>query len=243
MRIIPAIDIINGKCVRLTQGNYNSQTIYHENPLEMAREFEAHGIEYLHLVDLDGARTAHIVNYRLLEQIATQTTLKIDFGGGIKSEEDVRIAFDSGANQITGGTIAVKDRETFLSWLNRYSSERVILGADAKSGKISVSGWEEETNLDLIPFIQNYLQCGIRYTICTDTALDGMLQGPALELYKDILKASKETGISLIASGGIRNIDDLVKLKEIGCEGAIIGKAIYEETLSLKELEEFIAAN
>lgn len=243
MRIIPAIDIINGKCVRLTQGNYNSQKTYHENPLEMAREFEAHGIEYLHLVDLDGARTAHIVNYKLLEQIATQTSLKIDFGGGIKSEEDVRIAFDSGANQITGGTIAVKDRETFLSWLNRYGSERIILGADAKNGKISVSGWQEETNLDLIPFIQNYLRCGIRYTICTDTALDGMLQGPALELYKDILKASKETGISLIASGGIRNIDDLVTLQKIGCEGAIIGKAIYEETLSLKELEEFIRVN
>lgn len=243
MRIIPAIDIIEGKCVRLTQGNYNIRKIYNENPLEMALLFEGHGIKHLHLVDLDGARSAHIVNYKLLEEIATQTNLKIDFGGGIKSDEDVRIAFENGASQITGGTIAVKNQDVFLSWLFKYGAERIILGADAKEGKISIAGWEEQTDLNLIPFIQKYLQLGIRYTICTDTALDGMLQGPALELYTQILRASTDSGIALIASGGIRNTDDLFALKKIGCEGAIIGKAIYEGTLSMQDLEKFILSN
>lgn len=238
MRIIPAIDIIDGKCVRLSQGDYNSKKIYNENPLEVAKQFEDHGIQYLHLVDLDGAKSKHIVNYKVLEQIASGTDLQIDFGGGLKSDKDLEIAFNSGASQITGGSIAVKDRETFLSWLEKYGSEKIILGADAKDEKVAVSGWLEESKEDLLPFIQNYYQNGVQYVICTDIAKDGMLQGPSFELYKKILQ--EIPGIKLIASGGISQFDDLPKLQEIGCEGAILGKAIYENRISLKQLEEFV---
>lgn len=247
MRIIPAIDIIDGKCVRLTRGDYGTKKVYHEDPLEMARAFEDHGVRYLHLVDLDGARSAHIVNHRILERLASQTDLQIDFGGGLKSDQDLRIAFESGARQITGGSIALKDPERFLTWVTRYGAERIILGADAREGKIAVSGWQEGSDRDLIPFVQEYQQRGIRYVICTDISCDGMLQGPSLELYRDILKNTQTgqqgPGIALIASGGIRDMADLQALAEAGCEGAIIGKALYEGTLGLKELEQYILSN
>lgn len=238
MRIIPAIDIIDGKCVRLSKGDYDTKIIYNENPLEVAKSFEAHGIEYLHLVDLDGAKSSKIVNYKILEQIATQTSLKIDFGGGLKSDDDLRIAFESGANQITGGSIAVKNRAIFEKWISEYGSEKIILGADAKDEKIAVSGWLEESNEDLVPFIQDYQSKGIQYVICTDIAKDGMLQGPSFDLYGKILEEAK--GIKLIASGGISTFDELPKLAELGCEGTIIGKAIYEGRITLKQLEDFI---
>ncbi|MHA6280642.1 1-(5-phosphoribosyl)-5-[(5-phosphoribosylamino)methylideneamino]imidazole-4-carboxamide isomerase [Salinimicrobium sp. CAU 1759] len=238
MRIIPAIDIIDGKCVRLSQGDYNSKKIYNENPLEVAKQFQDHGIQYLHLVDLDGAKSKHIVNYKVLEQIASGTNLKIDFGGGLKSDKDLEIAFNSGAAQITGGSIAVKDRETFLSWLEKYGSEKIILGADAKDEKVAVSGWLEESEEDLLPFIQRYHENGVQYVICTDIAKDGMLEGPSFDLYQKILREILD--VKLIASGGIAEFDDLPKLQEIGCEGAILGKAIYENRISLKQLEKFI---
>jgi len=238
MRIIPAIDIIDGKCVRLSKGDYNTKIVYNENPLEVAKEFEAHGIEYLHLVDLDGAKSSKIVNYKILEQIATQTKLKIDFGGGLKADSDLKIAFESGANQITGGSIAVKNRLVFEKWIAEYGSDKIILGADANNEKIAVSGWLEESNEDLIPFIQDYQNKGIQYVICTDIAKDGMLQGPSFDLYAKILQ--KAEGLKLIASGGISTFDELPKLAEIGCEGTIIGKAIYEGRITLKQLENYI---
>ncbi|WP_109853037.1 1-(5-phosphoribosyl)-5-[(5-phosphoribosylamino)methylideneamino]imidazole-4-carboxamide isomerase [Aquimarina sp. AU58] len=238
MRIIPAIDIIDGKCVRLSKGDYNTKKIYNENPLEVAKEFEAHGIEYLHLVDLDGAKSKHIVNHRVLEQIASRTSLKIDFGGGLKTDDDLRIAFESGANQITGGSIAVKDPEIFASWLQKFGTDKIILGADAHHEKIAVSGWLEESDKELIPFIQEYQKEGITYVICTDISKDGMLQGPSFELYQRIL--NQTDNLKLIASGGISTFDELPKLAEIGCEGTIIGKAIYEHKISLKQLEEYI---
>lgn len=238
MRIIPAIDIIEGKCVRLSKGNYDTKKIYNENPLEVAKEFEDHGIQYLHLVDLDGAKSKHIVNHKVLEQIATKTSLKIDFGGGLKTDEDLRIAFESGANQITGGSIAVKNPETFISWLQTYGADKIILGADANNEKIAVSGWQEESDKELIPFIQQYQKEGVAYVICTDISKDGMLQGPSFELYGRIL--SETENLKLIASGGISTFDELPKLTELGCEGTIIGKAIYENRISLKQLENFI---
>lgn len=238
MRIIPAIDIIEGKCVRLSKGDYNTKKIYNEHPLEVAKEFEAHGIEYLHLVDLDGAKSKHIVNYKVLEAIASKTSLKIDFGGGLKSDEDLKIAFESGANQITGGSIAVKEPSVFESWINNYGNDKIILGADADNEKVAVSGWQEESDEELLPFISKYLQKGIEYVICTDISKDGMLEGPSFALYKKIIETSKE--IKLIASGGISTFDELPKLAEIGCEGTIIGKAIYEGRISLKQLEDYI---
>ncbi|MEH6407606.1 MAG: 1-(5-phosphoribosyl)-5-[(5-phosphoribosylamino)methylideneamino]imidazole-4-carboxamide isomerase [Leeuwenhoekiella sp.] len=246
MRIIPAIDIIDGKCVRLSKGDYNTKKIYNENPLEIAKSFEAHGIEYLHLVDLDGAKSKHIVNHKVLEQIASQTTLKIDFGGGLKSDEDLRIAFESGAKQITGGSIAVKDKDTFLGWLEKFGSDKIILGADAKDEKVAVSGWMEESKEELIPFIQGYQEKGVSYVICTDISKDGMLEGPAFELYQKIIgtcqaeAAAAKSKLKLIASGGISHFDELPRLAEIGCEGTIIGKAIYEGRISLKQLENFM---
>ncbi|MBC8768188.1 1-(5-phosphoribosyl)-5-[(5-phosphoribosylamino)methylideneamino]imidazole-4-carboxamide isomerase [Arenibacter sp. BSSL-BM3] len=239
MRIIPAIDIIEGKCVRLSKGDYDTKKIYNENPLEVAKEFEAHGIEYLHLVDLDGAKSKHIVNHKVLEKIASNTNLKIDFGGGLKTDDDLRIAFESGANQITGGSIAVKDRDTFISWINKYSPEKIILGADAKDEMVAVSGWMEESKEELIPFIQTYQKEGIRAVICTDISKDGMLEGPSFDLYRKILEACGPN-ILLIASGGISTFEELPKLAELGCEGTIIGKAIYENRISLKQLEKFI---
>ena len=240
MRIIPAIDIIDGRCVRLSKGDYDTQKIYNENPIEVAKEFEAHGIKHLHLVDLDGAKSQHIVNYKVLEQIASNTSLKIDFGGGIKTDEDIRIAFESGAKQITGGSIAVKNPSVFESWLSKYGSDTIILGADAKDEKVAVSGWLEESNEELLPFIKNYVEKGVRYIICTDISKDGMLEGPSFDLYQKILEDDASGRINLIASGGISTFDELPQLKELGCEGTIIGKAIYENRISLKQLEQFI---
>lgn len=238
MRIIPAIDIIDGKCVRLSRGDYATQKIYNENPLEVAKEFEAHGIEYLHLVDLDGAKSKHIVNYKILEKIASGTSLKIDFGGGLKSDEDLQIAFDCGARQITGGSIAVKEPEVFFSWLEKFGSEKIILGADARNRKIAVSGWTEESEEEILPFIQKYTEQGIQYVICTDISKDGMLEGPSFDLYADILNTSEN--LKLIASGGVAGFDDIPALQEIGCEGVIIGKAIYEGRIALRQLENYI---
>ncbi|MGB5821372.1 MAG: 1-(5-phosphoribosyl)-5-[(5-phosphoribosylamino)methylideneamino] imidazole-4-carboxamide isomerase [Saonia sp.] len=258
MRIIPAIDIIDGKCVRLSKGDYDTKKIYNENPLEVAKQFEAHGIENLHLVDLDGAKSKHIVNHNILEQIASHTNLKIDFGGGLKTDEDLHIAFESGAHQITGGSIAVKDKETFKGWLRKYGADKIILGADAHNEKVAISGWLEASNEDVIPFIKAYQAKGIVYVICTDISKDGMLEGPSFDLYKKILKQTSviETsvgpsgvedqsviGIKLIASGGISSFDELPRLMEMGCEGVIIGKAIYENKISLKQLEQFMLSS
>lgn len=238
MRIIPAIDIIDGQCVRLSKGDYNTKKIYHTDPLEVAKSFEDHGIEHLHLVDLDGAKSRHIINHKTLENIATRTNLNVDFGGGLKTQKDLEIAFESGARQITGGSIAVKNPEEFTQWISKYGSERIILGADAKDEKIAISGWLEESDISLIPFIKQYKEKGISYIVCTDISKDGMLQGPSFDLYKKILEQNPE--IKLIASGGISQYSDLEKLAEIGCEGTIVGKAIYENKISLKQIEQFI---
>jgi len=244
MRIIPAIDIIDGNCVRLSKGEYSTKKIYNENPLEVAKEFEAHGIQYLHLVDLDGAKSKHIVNHKVLEQIATKTNLKIDFGGGLKTDDDLRIAFESGTNQITGGSIAVKDKTTFTNWIDTYGADKIILGADALDEKVAVSGWQEESKEELVPFIQSYHQKGIQYVICTDISKDGMLEGPSFDLYQKIISSVTSSGVEkplkLIASGGISTFDELPRLAELGCEGTIIGKAIYENRISLKQLENYI---
>ena len=248
MRIIPAIDIIDGKCVRLTQGRFTEKKEYASDPLDMANRFEDHGIQHLHVVDLDGARNGRITNYKTLERIASGTDLQIDFGGGMSRDEDIRIAFESGASQVTGGSIAYKDEKTFLGWLNRYGPEKIILGADAKNGKIAVAGWQDTTEAELIPYIQYYVKNGIRYVVCTDIAKDGMLQGPATDLYNSILDAvngertnEEDESIRLIASGGISSMEDVLTIAEAGCEGVIIGKAIYENKIDLKELEKFIS--
>ena len=258
MRIIPAIYIIDGKCVRLSKGDYSTKKIYNEDPLEVARSFEDHGVKYLHLVDLDGAKARKVVNHGILEKIASRTNLQIDFGGGLSSEEDLDIAFNSGATQVTGGSIAVKAPQKFLDWLRRFGPEKIILGADAKDETIAVSGWEEASEQKLIPFIEQYMKKGVRYVICTDIGRDGMLQGPAFDLYRRILDKTSVTrtsvtmsgvmdekvaGISLIASGGISTADDLPRLKALGCEGAILGKAIYENRIDLKDLERIILAS
>lgn len=237
IEIIPAIDIIDGKCVRLSQGDYDRKTVYNENPLEIARMFEDAGISRLHLVDLDGAKAKHIVNYKVLEQIASKTRLIIDFGGGLKSDDDLKIAFESGAAMVTGGSIAVKEPELFLSWLEKFGSEKIILGADAKDGKIAVSGWQESTELSVIEFIAEFHQKGISKVISTDISRDGMLSGPAFELYVEIMETLPD--LEIIASGGIASIDDIYKLAEMGVPGVITGKAIYEGKISLKEIEKY----
>ncbi|MEA5044603.1 MAG: 1-(5-phosphoribosyl)-5-[(5-phosphoribosylamino)methylideneamino]imidazole-4-carboxamide isomerase [Petrimonas sp.] len=236
MRIIPAIDIIGGKCVRLTKGDYSTQKIYNENPVEVAKEFEANGIRYLHLVDLDGAKSKHIVNKDILREISTKTSLTIDFGGGIKTDEDVRIAFENGAAQITVGSIAAQQPDLFLKWLSVYGPDKIILGADSYGRKIAIHGWQQQSELDVVDFIVDYERKGIKYVICTDISKDGMLQGTSNELYTEILQG---TNVKLIASGGVSSIDDLVKIKRMGCEGAIIGKAIYEGSIKLNELHRF----
>ncbi len=237
IEIIPAIDIIDGKCVRLSQGDYNQKTVYNENPLEVAKMFEFAGIKRLHLVDLDGAKAKHIVNYKVLESIASNTNLIIDFGGGLKSDKDLEIAFNSGASMLTGGSIAVKDKDIFLSWLEKYGSEKIILGADAKDGMIAVSGWLEATELPVIEFISGFQKEGIKKVISTDISRDGMLSGPAFDLYAEILE--KLPGIEIIASGGIATMDDILKLDEMGIPCVITGKAIYEGKIDLKDIELF----
>jgi phosphoribosylformimino-5-aminoimidazole carboxamide ribotide isomerase len=234
MKIIPAIDIIDGKCVRLSKGDYNTKKIYNDNPLAVAKEFEDNGIKYLHLVDLDGAKSKHIVNYSILESIASKTNLIVDFGGGIKTDKDIEIAFSSGASQITGGSIAANNPAQFLEWLNKYGADKIILGADCSHRKISINGWLDSSELDVIDFIKEYETKGIKNVICTDIAKDGMLAGTSNALYQEIMSESK---VNLIASGGVSNMDDLYQLIELGCEGAILGKAIYEGKITLKELQ------
>jgi phosphoribosylformimino-5-aminoimidazole carboxamide ribotide isomerase len=237
MKIIPAIDIIDGKCVRLSKGDYSTRKIYNENPVEVAKAFEDHGIKNLHLVDLDGAKSKHIVNQKVLETIARETDLKIDFGGGLKTKQDIEIAFDSGASQITIGSIAVQDREFCFDLVKQFGSEKIILGADCENRKIKTSGWLEKSNLDVIDFILQYQEKGVQNVICTDISKDGMLEGPSSNLYQEILN---NTSIQLTASGGISCMEDLYKMKEIGCSGTIVGKAIYEGRINLNELQKFM---
>lgn len=238
IELVPAIDMIEGKCVRLTQGDYDTQKIYNESPLEVAKQFQDAGVTRLHMVDLDGAKAGHIVNYRMLEKVASHTDLSIDFGGGLKSDDDLHIAFDCGAQMVTGGSIAVKNPDLFLSWITRYGSERIILGADAKEKKIAISGWEEGTAIDLIPFIKDYQSKGISKVICTDIARDGMLQGPAVKLYQEMQQ--EMPGLYVIASGGVSSMGDIERLEEANILAVIFGKAIYEGRISLKEIETFI---
>lgn len=238
MRIIPAIDIINGECVRLSKGDYNKKTVYSKNVLEVAKNFEDNGIQFLHLVDLDGAKQNRIINYKILEKISTQTNLIIDFGGGLKSEEDIKIAFENGAKQVTLGSVAVKNPELFLKSLEKYGSEKIILGADARKEKIAVSGWLEESQTNIYDFIKEKTEDGIQYVISTDIDKDGMLEGPSFDLYEKII--GENPNIKLIASGGITSASDLEKVKSIGCEGAIIGKALYENRISLNDLKPFL---
>jgi len=237
MKIIPAIDIIDGKCVRLSKGDYNTKKIYNENPLEVAKEFEEYGIQFLHLVDLDGARSKHIVNQKVLEKIASETSLQIDFGGGLKSRQDIETAFNSGAKQVTIGSIAVQDPDFCFQIIEDYGAQKIILGADCDNRKIKTSGWEEESNIEVISFILDYMKKGIRETICTDISKDGMLAGPSTNLYQDIIE---QTSVQLIASGGISSMEDVYVMKETGCSGTIIGKAIYEGKITLQQLQNFI---
>lgn len=236
-QIIPAIDIIDGKCVRLSQGDYAEKKIYNEHPLEVAHEFEAAGIKRLHLVDLDGAKEGKVKNWKVLEKIASKTQLEIDFGGGIKSVDDVQIVLNSGAIYATIGSMAVKEKELFKMMLLHFGANKFLLGADVKKEKIAVGGWLEQTNVDIIEFIKEYKKTGIQQFFCTDISKDGMLEGPAIDLYKKMLKEIE--GLNLIASGGVSNIDDLHQLKAIGCSGVIIGKAIYEGYISLAQLQVF----
>jgi len=240
IELIPAIDIIGGKCVRLTQGDYKQRKEYGD-PVDMAKKFEDHGLNRLHLVDLDGAREQRVVNYRILEQIASRTALVIDVGGGLRSDEDLRIVFESGAAMATGGSIAVKDREIFLGWLDQYGADKIILGADFREGKVAVSGWHEHTELEVKDFIADYRAEGIRKVICTDIDKDGMLEGPALDTYKEL--RARDSRLHLIASGGISRMDDIEQLQEAGMDGVIFGKAIYEGRISLDALETFIVKN
>lgn len=240
IELIPAIDIIEGRCVRLTQGDYAQKKEYGD-PLEMALQFEGHGLKRLHLVDLDGARQQRVVNFRILEQIASRTSLVIDAGGGVRSDEDLRIVFESGASMVSGGSIAVKDRELFLGWLEQYGSERIILGADFRAGKVAVSGWHEDTALDLLTFIADYRNEGIVKVICTDIDKDGMLEGPSIETYKKLKAEDNE--LHLVASGGISKMEDIELLDEAGIDGVIFGKAIYEGKIPLPTLESYILNN
>lgn len=238
IEIIPAIDIIEGKCVRLTKGDYRQKKVYNNDPLEVAKMFEDNGLKRLHLVDLDGAKAGRIINYKILEQIAVKTNMIIDFGGGIKSDEDLKIAFNSGAEMVTGGSIAVKNPTLFKSWIKKYRNDKIILGADVKDEKIAVHGWQEDSGIDLIPFIESNITEGIKKVICTDINKDGMLEGTSIELYHKIMTTFPD--IQLIASGGITTIDDIHKLQELNVCGAIIGKSIYEGTLQISDLSEFL---
>lgn len=238
IELIPAIDLIDGKCVRLTQGDYGQKTIYNENPLEVAKEIEGAGLKRLHLVDLDGAKQKKIINHHVLESLASNTSLAIDFGGGLQSDHDLEIAFNAGAKQVTGGSIAVKNKVLFSSWIEKFGSEKIILGADCKAEKIAVSGWTETTNISVYDLIEEYLVKGVKYCICTDVAKDGLLQGPSFDLYASIMK--RFPSLNLIASGGVTSIDDIHKLNDMGIYGAIIGKAFYEGRIKLVDLKPFL---
>lgn len=239
VEIIPAIDVIGGKCVRLTQGDYNQKKEYHDDPLEVAKAFEGAGVRRLHLVDLDGAKAKHVVNLDVLERICAGTSLTVDFGGGVKSDEDIEAVFNAGAAQVTGGSIAVKSPEVFSRWLKHYGSEKIILGADAKDGYIAVSGWQEMSDRTLIDFVKGYYDQGARYAISTDVAKDGLMQGPSFELYEDLVRHFPD--MKVIASGGVRHMEDIKALEAIGVFGVIIGKSFYEGAISLQNLEDYYA--
>ena len=238
IELIPAIDIIDGKCVRLSQGDYDTKKIYNKNPLEVAKEFEANGIQRLHVVDLDGAKSSHVVNYKVLDAIAGHTSLTIDFGGGIKTDEDLVIAFENGAHMVTLGSVAVKKPELFKKWLHQYGAEKIILGADVKDNRISVSGWLEEGPQELMPFLTNYTQEGVSKVLCTDISRDGMLQGPSIELYKQVMQ--RFPTMHLIASGGVSGVDDIIRLDEAGIPAVVFGKALYEGRITMKDLKRFM---
>lgn len=238
IELIPAIDIIDGKCVRLSQGDYDKVKEYSASPADVAKEMEDHGITRLHVVDLDGAKSKHVVNWRTLEQIARATNLVIDFGGGVKTDDDLRIVFDCGAQMVTGGSIAVKEPDTFQRWLLKYGAEKIILGADVKEGKVAVSGWLEDSDSELMSFLEHYTQQGVQKVICTEISRDGMLQGPAVSLYKDIL--SEYPHLHLIASGGVSSMDDIEALAEARVPGVIFGKALYEGRITWRDIEHYI---
>lgn len=238
IEIIPAIDIIDGKCVRLTQGDYGKQKTYSDNPLEVAKLFEGYGVRRLHVVDLDGAKSSHVVNLRVLEQIASNTDLVIDFGGGIKSENDLTLSFNAGASMLTIGSLAVKNPDLVKGWLKDYGAERFIIGADVKDEKISINGWKEEGEDTLYPFLERYTSEGVVNVLCTDISRDGMLQGPSLTLYESILKRFPE--LHLIASGGVGGVDDIRKLNEMGVPAVVFGKAFYEGLIRIEQLKEFL---
>lgn len=238
MRIIPAIDIIEGKCVRLTKGDYSTKKVYNQDPLEVAKAFEDHGIQFLHLVDLEGAKSKNIVNGNILKKLATKTNLKIDFGGGLKSETAIKIAFDLGARQVSLGSIAAKEPTLVAHWIAQFGPDKIILGADVSNGKIAVNGWQETTQLGLKTFVEDYRQKGIRNVICTDISKDGTLEGSAHTLYEELIE--RFPNINWIASGGVSSVDDLNTLKTIGLQGAIIGKAIYENKITLKQLQAYV---
>ncbi len=238
IELIPAIDLIDGKCVRLSKGDYDTKKIYNENPLEVALEFEAHGIKRLHVVDLDGAKAGQIINHKILESIASKTNLIVDFGGGLKTTEDLRIAFECGAKMVTGGSIAVKNPGEFTGWIQKYGAEKIILGSDVKDKKIAISGWTETSTLDLFDFLEDYIAKGITKTICTDISKDGMLQGPSIDLYKDIL--ARFPDLYLIASGGVSSMADIEALAEAGLPAVIFGKAVYEGHITMKDLEKMM---
>jgi phosphoribosylformimino-5-aminoimidazole carboxamide ribotide isomerase len=241
MEIIPAIDIIDGKCVRLTQGDYAQKTIYNERPLEVAKQFEDAGLNRLHLVDLDGAKAGAVKNWKVLETIAGKTSLTIDFGGGIKTGKDVQIVFDSGARLATVGSIAVKNEEEFVRWLLQFGADRFLLGADVKNERIAIHGWQETSDLWIYDFIEKYMEHGVKQLFCTDVSKDGKLEGPATDLYKNII--DKFPGLHFIASGGVSSVKDLIDLEKAGCKGAIVGKAIYENRISITDLSKMNVAN
>jgi len=238
MEIIPAIDIIEGKCVRLTEGDYSQKKIYNEHPLEVAKQFEDVGLTRLHLVDLDGAKTGEVKNWKILETLASKTSLIIDFGGGIKKEDDVKIVFNSGASLVTIGSLAVKNEEEFVKWLLIFGADKFLLGADVKEEKIAVSGWLEKTDIWIYDFVQKYIEHGVKQIFCTDVNKDGRLEGPSVDLYKNIITKFPEW--HFIASGGVSSLKDLEELRDIGCKGAIVGKAIYENRISLTDLKNFV---
>lgn len=234
IELIPAIDIINGQCVRLTKGDYDQKTVYRDSPAEVAREYEDIGFNRLHVVDLDGAKSKHIVNSAVLREITTQTSLTVDFGGGIKTDKDIETAFDHGAKMVTVGSIAVTNPDLFIAWLEKYGAERMILGADVRNGKISINGWKEDSTEDLLPFLKKYIDAGVKNVLCTEISKDGTLQGPAIELYGEVMDAYPQ--LHLIASGGVSCIDDIKALDKAGIPAVVIGKAIYEGKINLREL-------
>ena len=240
IRIIPAIDIIDGNCVRLSEGDFDTKKIYYKDPLDVAHMFEDNGLKFLHMVDLDGARQKKIVNYRVLERIAGSTSLTIDFGGGVQSDEDIHIAFNSGARAVTAGSVMIKNEPLALDWLEAFGADRIILGADVRDGAIAISGWQEKSDLQLLPFLEQQQKNGFKSVICTDVSKDGMLKGPAVDLYKQIKENLPE--MFLIASGGISELSDVEKLNELSIDGVIIGKAIYEGKIDLKDLQQFLTS-